>query len=123
MIMADVLKIVFLIVGAMGVFVSYWLASEALFPSAVKRAREQYQAHSIKITLVGLAVGVPLLLLGLGLGHVASPLAKLLSLLIVTGPVLLALLGSAGLSQRIGLGLPSATDELHPWRRVLRGPT
>lgn len=37
--MADVLTYFLLIVGIMMVFVSYWLAAEALFPDMVVRAR------------------------------------------------------------------------------------
>src|SRR5439155_11312271 len=36
-------------------------------------------------------------------------------------PGLLGLAGSAGLTYRIGEGLPSPVDETQPWRRVLRG--
>ena len=36
-------------------------------------------------------------------------------------PALLGLAGSAGLTLRIGAGLPSPVDEAQPWKRVLRG--
>ncbi len=32
-------------------------------------------------------------------------------------------MGSAGLGDRIGVGLPSAGDATQPWRRLLRGGT
>jgi hypothetical protein len=121
MIMADVLKIALLIVGAMMVFICYWLAAEALFPTVVERARSQYHSHALKITLIGLAAMAPLLGIGVLIGRAPHPLAKMLSVAIISAPVLLGLLGSAGLSQRIGFGLPSVTDEQQPWRRTLRG--
>jgi hypothetical protein len=34
---------------------------------------------------------------------------------------MLGMIGSAGLTLRIGAGLPSPLDEQQPWRRVLRG--
>jgi len=121
MIMADVLKFVFLILGALIVFISYWLAAAALFPAVVDRARQQYHAHAVKVTLLGLVLTVPLVAIGAFIGKAAHPAAKAASVVIYAVPVLLGLLGSAGLSQRIGCGLPSAIDEQHPWRRVLRG--
>ncbi len=121
MIMADVLKFVFLILGVVLVYISYWLAATALFPALVERASQQYQAHPVKITLMGLLVLLPLAGLGALIGQAAHPAAKALSVVLYGVPALLGLLGSAGLSQRIGAGLPSAIDELHPWRRGLRG--
>jgi hypothetical protein len=35
--------------------------------------------------------------------------------------ILPALLGSAGLAERLGTGLSSPADEARPWRRTLRG--
>lgn len=121
MIMADVLKFVFLILGALIVFVSYWLAAEALFPGMVERARSQYHSHALKITLLGLALAAPLIALGIIVGKAAHPSAKMVSVAIIAVPVLLGLVGSAGLCKRIGSGLTSPIDEQQPWRRVLRG--
>ena len=118
--MADVLKIVFLILGSLIVFISYWLAAEALFPAIDERARDHYQ-RGVKVTLIGLAGMLPLLGLGAVVSLAAHPAIKALSVVLYAVPVLLGLLGSAGLSQRIGRGLPSLTDEQQPWRRTLRG--
>jgi hypothetical protein len=38
-------------------------------------------------------------------------------------PLVLALVGSAGLADKIGAGLASPVDVDQPWRRVLRGGT
>ena len=123
MIMADVLKIVFLVVGTLIVLVSYWLAAAALFPQTVARARATYSERPVRATLIGAAVGGPSVLLGLALLNAPNGAAKLLGGGIVAFQVLLGLLGSAGLGERIGAGLPSADDAVRPWRAVLRGGT
>jgi hypothetical protein len=124
MIMADVLKIVFLIVGTLIVIVSYWLAATALFPKAVSQARTHYERHPVRITLLGAGGGVPLFLLGVALVTAGpTPAAKIGGGALASVLVLMALFGSAGLCQRIGLGLPAPLDEFQPWRRVYRGGT
>jgi hypothetical protein len=124
MIMADVLKIVFLVLGTLIVIVSYWLAAAALFPRLVERAHAVYDARPIRATLVGAFIAVPMVVVGLGmLGAVANPLLKMAGVVLIAIPALLGLVGSAGLGDRIGVGLPSADDAAHPWRRLLRGGT
>jgi hypothetical protein len=121
MIMADVLKIVFLVVGTLIVLVSYWLAAAALFPRTVARARVAYTERPVRATLLGAAVGGPSVLVGLALLNAPNGAAKLLGAVVVSTQILLGLLGSAGLGERIGAGLPSAGDAGRPWRAVLRG--
>lgn len=122
MIMADVWKIVFLILGTQAVMVSYWLLAAALFPTALRRTRAAYDAHSGRLTLTGLAVTVPLLFFGLLLlQQGVNPFVKLLGALLSSAPIALGLAGSAGLCERVGAGLPGEADDRLPWRRVLRG--
>jgi hypothetical protein len=122
MIMADVWKIVFLILGTQAVMVSYWLLAAALFPEALRRSRAAYDRRSGRLTFVGLAMAVPALLLGAGLLQGGPhPLLKLVGAMLVSAPVALGLAGSAGLCDRIGAGLPGDADARLPWRRVLRG--
>ena len=114
---ADVWKYFLLIVGTMLVFISYWLAAEALFPAFVRRARLQYKRPG-RATLLGVLMVGPLFALGLWMGKANFPVGAFG----VTGLiVVLGLIGSTGLSLQIGLGLPSPADEAQPWRRVLRG--
>ncbi len=120
MIMADVLTYFLLIVGIMMVFVSFWLAAEALFPGMVARAREQYNRPG-RITLIGLGLMLPFLVVVILCFKVKNPVFQLLGITCIAVPVVLGLLGSSGLSQRVGIGLPSLVDERQPWRRVLRG--
>jgi hypothetical protein len=124
MIMADVWKVVFLVLGTQAVLVSYWLLAAALFPDALLRTRAAYHARSGRLTLVGIAVTAPLLLFGtVLLQQGANPLLRLLGALLLGAPVALGLAGSAGLCDRIGAGLPGDADARLPWRRVLRGGT
>ncbi len=121
MIMADVLKIFLLVLGMLIVLVSYWLATESLFPRLVARAQRRYRAHPLRMTLLGALLGGPLLALGIGLLQAGSAPIKAAGFVLASTAVLGALSGSAGLCQRIGAGLPSPVDTAQPWRRVLRG--
>ena len=122
MIMADVWKIVFLILGTQAVMVSYWLLAAALFPRALRRSRTAYDERSGRLTIAGVLATVPMLLLGAGLLQQGPhPLLKLIGAILVSTPVALGLAGSAGLCDRIGAGLPGDADDRLPWRRVMRG--
>lgn len=121
MIMADVLTWFLIVSGLYLVLLCYWLAAKALFPRAVLACCERY-AHPVVPTVVGVALLVPVLVLGLAaVKAVTNPgpggILKVLLLLLL----LPAFLGSAGLAERVGAGLPSPLDVSQPWRRVLRG--
>lgn len=120
MIMADILKIVFIVIGILAIYVNYWLLAAALFPALVERASREY-AHPVKLTVVGLAAAIVPVILGLILANQANPLTKVLGLTLVVVPGMIGLAGSSGLALRIGLGLNSPLDATQPWRRVLRG--
>ena len=121
MIMADILKYFLLILGGLLIFTSFWLASEALFPALVERARDQYR-RPWKLTFAGLAMCAPLLGLAAVFSKFANnPLMNIAALILLGIVVLGGLAGSAGFAKRIGAGLPSPLDEAQPWRRVLRG--
>jgi hypothetical protein len=120
MIMADILKIVFIVIGILAIYVNYWLLTEALFPALVERASRQY-AHPVKLTLVGLAAAIVPVAVGLILANKANPLTKIVGVTLVIVPGMVGLAGSSGLALRIGIGLNSPLDATQPWRRVLRG--
>jgi hypothetical protein len=120
MIMADILKIVFIVVGILAIYVNYWLLAEALFPALVERASRQY-ANPFKLTLVGFAAAILPVVVGLILANRANPLTKVVGLTLVIVPGMIGLAGSSGLALRIGAGLNSPLDATQPWRRVLRG--
>ena len=118
--MADILKILLIILGIMAIYVSYWLLAQALFPAMVERACRNY-AKPLRISLIGLGAAVVPVVLGLALAKTPNPLLKMIGITLVVAPAMLGLAGSAGLTLRIGAGLPSPVDETQPWRRVLRG--
>ena len=121
MTIADVLRILLLILGVMLVFQAYWLFGTALFPRLVAQARDRYKTP-IRTTLIGLAVIVPTFLVGfIVLGQNPNPIAKGIGFVIGSVPLILGLIGSAGLCQLIGLGLPAPGDQSQNWRRVWRG--
>ena len=120
MIMADVLKIFLIIVGLLTVYVSYWLLAQALFPRMVERASQLY-SQPVKISLVGLLAAPLPVGVGILLSKVPNPLLRIIGLTLMIVPAMLGLVGSAGLTLRIGAGLPSPADGAQPWRRVLRG--
>jgi len=122
MIMADVLKIVLLILATMLVFQAHWIASFALFPKQVERCRELY-ARPVMLTVLGLLTIGPLIVLGIFLVQKAgkNPAVQLFSLLLFGVPTFLALFGSAGLATKIGAGMGSELDDSAPWRRTMRG--
>lgn len=120
MIMADVLTWFLLIVGILIVYNCYWLATKALFPDLVNRCQTAY-ASPIKLTGIGLAVGGPLIALGIAVAATKHPAIRITGFSLLTLAVFAGLAGSAGLAQRIGAGLRSTADEAQPWRKVLRG--
>lgn len=120
MIMADILKIFLLIVGLLTVYVSYWLIAQALFPALVERARRHY-AKPVKITFIGLLAAALPVIIGAAISSLPNPALKLTGVTLMLIPALLGLVGSAGLTLRIGAGLPAPADEQQPWHRGLRG--
>ena len=120
--LADVFTIFFVILGFVIAFVSYWLFSAGLFPGMVGRAAERFGTSPVKATLLGAVIAIPIAVVGGWLSKVSpNGPGKLLGLVIALIPLLLGLLGSAGLALRIGTGLKSVRDAEDPWRRVLRG--
>jgi hypothetical protein len=120
--LADVFTIVFIILGFIIVYISYWLLSVGLFPRFVERCATQIGAAPVKTTVLGAVLLVPLVAIGLGISSKApNGAVKLFGLSIALLGILGGLFGSAGLALRIGQGLKSARDDHEPWRRVLRG--
>ncbi|HEX3135686.1 MAG TPA: hypothetical protein VHX44_19140 [Planctomycetota bacterium] len=121
MIMADVLTWFLIILGALLVFVAYWLGAYGLFPTLVEGCAERYGRRPVAATFLGLAILVPVLVVTTVISQLGHPVLNMIALLMLTVPVMFALLGSAGLVLRVGSGLASPSDSTQPWRRVLRG--
>jgi len=114
---ADLLFWLVLITGTYLALVAYWLTAVALFGPSVERARLTYATRPVGSTLLGLLLFLPVL----AFGKVAPGPLKLLTAVVLGALLLLALIGSAGLAEKIGAGLPMPIDATQPWKRVLRG--
>jgi hypothetical protein len=121
MIVADILMWFLLIMGTYVIFISYWLAAQALFPELTDRCRKRIKAAPLKHALIGLAWTIPTAAAGVALLNVPNPLLKFLGATIVLLLILAGLVGSSALAAQIGFGLANPTDQTQPWRRVLRG--
>lgn len=122
MILAEILQWFLLILGAFLTLNAHWLGAHALCPALVTRARTQYERRPVFVTLIGLLIAVPTLLVTVVLAtKLPHPLVQAGAIGLGLVLVLLALVGSAGLVERIGLGLPAAHDATQPWRRLVRG--
>lgn len=121
MIMADVFKILFPVLGILISFVTFWLLFEAIFPGAVERSRREFERHSLRALLVGILFAGPILFIGAGLISNGNPAVKIAGFATIFALVCMGLLGSAGLTRHIGARLSSPLDAAQPWRRVLRG--
>ena len=120
--LADVFTFLFVILGFVIAFVSYWLLAAGLFPQMVERSSERLGKRPLLSLVLGVITLGPLLAIGGGLSSKGpNGVLKLAGAAIALLPMLAALFGSAGLALRVGAGLRSGRDEADPWRRVLRG--
>ena len=121
MIMADVFKILFLILGMLLCTVSYWLMFQALFSGSVERCRTALLARPYRVFMTGVLIGVPVFLFGaILLSNGAGPL-KFLGGAILVAQTTLALFGSTGLIRHIGEQLSDRSVHSRPGLTVLRG--
>jgi len=124
MIMADVLTWFLIIIGILLVLNAHWLAAFALFPKVVTASRDEYAQRPIAATFLGLAILVPVIVIGSVLiNALKHPVIAIIVIGLWMIPAVLAFLGSAGLAARIGAGLRSPHDDAQPWRSVMRGST
>ncbi len=121
MIVADILMWFLLIMGTYVVFISYWLASQALFPDLADRCRRRIKTSPTRHVLLGLAWTVPTAFAGVAMLNLPSAAVKFAGATVLLLLVLAGLVGSSGLAAQIGFGLSNPADEAQPWRRVLRG--
>jgi hypothetical protein len=121
MIMADVLLWTFVILGFFVITVSYWVAAVGLVPGLVEHSCERLGSSPWKSLLIGSAIGIPLLAIGLGMANGGPPALKIFGILLALLVFLVGLCGSAGLCLKIGKGLVNPLDEVQPWLRVKRG--
>lgn len=121
MIMADVFKILFLILGMLICTVSHWLLFAALFPRAVGKMQFAIQTHPYRVFMTGALVGVPLTLLSLALASQGAGPLKMLGVACLLSITAAALFGSTALVRQVGLGLYNGQQATHNGGLVLRG--
>lgn len=121
MIMADVFKILFPVVGTLMSYVCFCLLFEGMVPAAVMRCRGVYETRPFRAIFLGLLIAVPGIVLGIALLNAGLPAAKFLGFSTIFFLITMGILGSAGLSAMIGTRLHTPNDARQPWRRVLRG--
>jgi hypothetical protein len=121
MIVADILMWFLLITGTYIVFISYWLATQGLFPNYVDRCRQRIKAAPFRQFLLGLAVAIPAGVAGVAMLRAPSPALKFPGAALLMILVLSGLAGSSGLAAQVGAGLSTPSDQTQAWRRVLRG--
>lgn len=121
MIMADVLMWTLIILGFYVIMLSYWLVAYALAPSLVSGSRTSFENTPWKNILVGLLVGAPIAAVGFLLFAIPNPAFKILGFAVILLPLLMGLFGSAGLCEKIGIGLLMKHEEGRNWLRVLLG--
>lgn len=121
MIMADVFKILFLILGALICTVSYWLMFSALFGPTIARAQQALAARPWRIFFTGALAGVPLILLGIAMASNGAGPIKLLGVTLLMALVTAALFGSTGLVWMVGRGLGNPQLPAHNGALVFRG--
>tara|TARA_R110001592_G_scaffold37179_3_gene124184 strand:- start:823 stop:1332 length:510 start_codon:yes stop_codon:yes gene_type:complete len=118
--MADVFKILFLILGMLLCTMCYWLLFQALFSARVEQSRQAILAHPWRIFFTGALVGGPVLLLGVALLQGAGP-AKFIGGATIVTIVTLALFGSTGLVRHVGEQLSAGGTQRPSGLTVLRG--
>lgn len=121
MIMADVFKILFLVLGALICTVSYWLMFSALFAPTVARAQQVLAARPWRTFFSGALTGAPLILLGIVMASNGAGPVKLLGVTLLMALVTAALFGSTGLVWMVGRGLGNPQIPAHNGALVFRG--
>jgi hypothetical protein len=122
MIMADVFKILFLILGLIITSISYWLLFEGLCTKLVDKAQRRYTERPWRTLFTGLAIGLPATFVAVAAMD-TGPGGQFIGFVLASTLILAGLLGSTGLARHLGAQLHTEADANQPWRRVLRGGT
>jgi hypothetical protein len=121
MIMADVFKILFLILGMLICTVSYWLMFSALLGRTVARAQQALATRPWRTFFTGILAGAPLVLLGIAMASNGAAPVKLLGVMLLMALLTAALFGSTGLVWMVGRGLGNPQSPSHTGALVFRG--
>src|SRR5260370_6918043 len=114
MIVADILMWFLLILGTYIVFISYWLASQALFPELADRCRQRIKAAPVKQALVGLGWTVPTAAAGIAFLNVPNPILKFVGAAVVFFLLFAGFAASSGLASATPSCLATPQARAHP---------
>ncbi|HUF61569.1 MAG TPA: hypothetical protein VMN36_05790 [Verrucomicrobiales bacterium] len=112
--------ILFSLLGLILIMEAYWLAGASLFPEWVSCCRRRFK-QPLRTLAAGLLLGVPWTVGGVALLNAAHPAVKMLGMVVLTGPLFLAFVGSAAVAQRLGEGLLGAVAPERQGLVVFRG--
>jgi hypothetical protein len=121
MIMADVLKIFFLVLGAASTVIGYWLFFEACAGGMVTRCSRTYDTKPFKALFLGLLLGLPATFAGIAMLQNGGPVVKGVGAVVLMTLVFIGLLGSTGLARNVGNKLSINSAARSPWVGVLSG--
>ena len=121
MYLANVWGFLFIHLGVILMLICYWLMSSALFPGLLEWSRSRYETRPVRSTLLGLVLALPCFLAWAWAMEHGNGALKALGFVVLFTPIVIGLLGSAGLPNLIGARLASPVDAQMPWRAQLRG--
>lgn len=105
-------------IGVLLVLVGYASCGHALFPQLVEGGRARFEARPARTLLVGLAISLPWVGLGIALANAPNGALKFAGVLLGLAWLSLALVGVSSIALRVG-----ARSETGPvrWTQVARG--
>lgn len=120
MVTADVLAVVFVLIGLFLAVPAFQLVCRAMWPRFEEQSRKRFEQTPIRTVIVGMIVAVPLVAPALGLLQVDGG-TRLIGLWWLATAMATALVGLSGLASRVGATLPGPSDEVRPWWPMVKG--
>jgi hypothetical protein len=120
MVVADVMAVVFSVIGMLLALPGLWLLCAGLWPNQTKAAEADYATALWKSLLTGLIPAAIVFVLVAVLSKL-GPLGGIAAIFTVSVFVVYASIGISGLATLVGKRLPSPQDEACPWKCTLRG--
>lgn len=120
MVLADVMAVVFSVIGMLLALPGLWLLCRGLWPNRVAAAELDYDTALWKSMLIGLIPAAIVFVLVAVLTKL-GPLGGIAAVFSVSVFVVFASIGISGLATLVGKRLPSPQDADRPWLSTLRG--
>ena len=121
MVTADVLAVVFTLLGLLLAVPAFVVVARALWPRLAAQSARRFALTPGRTVLTGFFVGLPVLVPPMLLMGVDLPPVHMLGVLWVGLALGLALAGAQGLAERIGTTLATPGDAHRPWAAVVKG--